>query len=84
MRRRRGHERGGEGGTSEVARARERRRGVGKGAGSGGLETAGSRGCVRVRACTRRHKAGESRDHRLERVGLETAGVQRAGLEGRA
>jgi len=67
----RGHKRGGEGGTSEAARARERRRGVGEGA--------GSRGCVRVRACAR-----ESRDRRLETARLETAGVQRAGLEGRA
>jgi len=57
----RGHERGGEGGTSEVARARERRCGVGEGAGSGRLETAGSRGCVHVRVCMRRRKAGEGR-----------------------
>ena len=73
-------------------RARERRRGVGEGAGSGRLETAGSRGCVHVRACARWRKAGEGR--RLERAGLErvgletarleTAGVQRARLEGRA
>jgi len=90
----RGHKRGREGGTSEAAKARERLRRVGEGVGSGGLETAGLRGCVRVRVCARQHKAGESQDRRLERarierVGLEmarleTAEVQKAGLEGRA